>query len=150
MPDSSPFQSKLPSESSESLRATLLAFRSNLRSLRDALIQGDLEGARSSFVALQGINPSAPKAVSMSAKTIEKGACAFVALHYALEEGDLGAARKAFLGIMSSLRSHPPSRPRHQPFMLECGRVPVVAGHDRISGVFGSPLPDLDFRARRR
>lgn len=89
-------------------------FRHHMKLLRCSLIQGDLTTARSSFAALQGIAPAAPVEVNMSPKVVSSGAGAFVALHRALAEGSLPEARRAFLLLISSLRTPPPTRPRHQ------------------------------------
>jgi hypothetical protein len=99
-----------------SLSQAVLAFRHHMQLLRWSLIQGDLSTARSSFAALQGIAPSAPATagVNMSPQVVSSGAGAFVALFRALEDGCLHEARKAFLLLLSSLRTPPPVHPRHR------------------------------------
>lgn len=96
------------------LREAVRVWRRNMQNLREALIQGDLEAASGAFTALRGIDPSAPKDMNMSPKVVSCGATAFVDLYWALENGDLPGARRAFLLLMLSLKSSPPKHPRHR------------------------------------
>lgn len=113
MSDTSSSPNGTAQESCAQIPVTVLCFQRNMRLLRSSLLTGDLPAARHAFEALRALSPAAPALTTpMPEETKRSGSHAFVALHLALQAGNLEHARKAFLSLLGALRCPPPHRPR--------------------------------------